>query len=190
MWKHIPSPAIGGVWWCPSFFLSPLVPIVCFAFWQEGSAVGLPSFISQWAQQCLQGILHPPYHQAGVSPPRRFRGEGAPPLALVWVVLGLFPWMVSSGTALCHPKTNQRFFLLIGKPRTSSISYVPASYEVSRSVTGSREGRQFGFCFPAVSFWNCTELLAEQECIWCGGRPCCIHRNPGGRKPMTYKPLW
>lgn len=146
---------------------------------------------SQWVQQCSQAILHPPYHQAGESPPRRFRGEGAPPLAVVWVVLELLPWTVFSGTTLCHPKTNQRFFSCsFGKPRTPSMSYMPVSCEVSRSVIGSREGRQFGFCFPAVPFWDCVQLLLKHECIWCGGHPCCTHRNPGGKKPMTYKPLW
>lgn len=142
-------------------------PIVCFTFWQEGNAVGLPIIYSAGeSSSAYRPFFTLPTIRQGSPHPGGLGGEGAPPLAVVWVVLGLLSWTVCSGTTLCHPKTNHRFFSCsFGKPRTSSINYMPASYEVSRSGIGSREGRQFGFCFPAVTFWDCVELLLEQECI-------------------------
>lgn len=112
----------------------------------------------------------------GVTIQEGLRGGTSP------LVLGLLLRPVWPGTTLCDQKANQRFFSCsFGKPWASSINCVPANYEVSSSI-GSREVRQFGFRFPAVAFWDCMKRSLRQECIWCGGHPCCTRKNLAGKK--------
>lgn len=189
MWKHIPSPAIGGVWWCPPFFLSPGLLCVLL-FGRRAVLLAFHHLSPSESSSAYRAFFTLPTTRQGSPHPGGLGEKGHH----LWLLCG-WCWGCFLGWSVQEPpcaiqRQIKGFSCSFGKARTSSISYVPASYEVSRSVTGSREGRQFGFCFPAVSFWNCIELLAEQECIWCGGHSCCIHRNPGGRKPMTCKPLW
>lgn len=95
------------------FFLSPGLCVLFLA----GGQCCLPS---QHLSPCefsstYKAILHPPYHQGGVFPPRRSGGEGAPPLAVAWVVLGLFPWMLRS--CLVPSKDKSKVFLVhLGNP--------------------------------------------------------------------------
>lgn len=154
MWKHIPSPAIGDVWWSLPFSFPQAY---CLCYFLAGEQCCLPShhLLSQWVQQCWQAIPHPPYHQAGESPSSRFRGEGAPPWLLCgWYWDGL-PWTVCLGTPCAIQRQIKGFSCSFGKLRTSSINSMPAGYKVSRSVIGSREVRPLGFGFAAVPFRNC-----------------------------------
>lgn len=132
----------------PSSFLSPDLSCVLF-FWKEA----FPSFILPVSPTVLTGHSSPSLPSGRESPPRKFLGEGTPLLAVVLAVLGLLHWTVCSGTALCNQKANQRILSCsFGKPWAASINCMPANYEVSRSGIGSREVRQFSFCFSAVTF--------------------------------------
>lgn len=150
--------------------VSPFFPfprlIVCFTFWQEGNAVGLPIVYSaSESSSAYRPFFTLPTIRQGSPHPGGLGEKGHHLWLLCGWCWGCFLGQCS-GTTLCHPKTNHGFFSCsFRKPRTSSINYMPARYEVSRSGIGSREGRQFGFCFPAVPFWDCVELLLEQECI-------------------------
>lgn len=140
-------------------------PIVCFTFWQEGNAVGLPIIYSaSESSSAYRPFFTLPTIRQGSPHPGGLGEKGHH----LWLLCG-WCWGCFLGQSVQEPPSAiQRQitgFSLAQKPRTFSINYMPASYEVSRSGIGSREGRQFGFCFPAVTFWDCVELLLEQECI-------------------------
>lgn len=137
----LPQGMLGDV---PPFSFPQAYCVLCFL---AGGQCCWPShgLFSQGVQQCLQAILHPPHHHAGESPPRRFRGEGAPPLALVWVVLGLLPWTVCSGTIWRQIKGFSLAHL--GDPElTQSAACQPVvrSQEVALAIG---RGGSFGFVF-------------------------------------------
>lgn len=126
--------------------------------------LALPSFILPVNPAVLTGHPSPSLPSDRGVPPRRFRGEGAPPLALVWVVLGLLPWTLQEPPCAIQRQI-KGFSCYLGNPellQSTTCQLVMRSQEVSL-VAG--RGRQFGFCFPAVPFWNCVELLLQQECI-------------------------
>lgn len=93
------------------------------------------SFILPVSPAVLTGHSSPSLPSGRGVPPRMFRGEGAPPLAVVWVVLGLLPWAVCSGTSLCHPKDKSKAFLAhLGNPellQSTRCQLVMRAQEVS-----------------------------------------------------------
>lgn len=87
----------------------------CVFYFLGGGQCCWPSshLFCQWVQQCLQAILHPPYHQAGESHPGGLGEKGHH----LWLLCG-WCWGCCLGQSVQEPpcaiqKTNQRFFLLI-----------------------------------------------------------------------------
>lgn len=88
-------------------------PIVCVTFWQESSAVCLPIIYSpSESSSADKPFLTLPTVRQG-SPHPAGLGEKGRPVAVVWVMLGWSSLDSLFRNALCHPKTNQRLFLLI-----------------------------------------------------------------------------
>lgn len=132
-----------------------LRPIMCVTFWQDSSAVDIPIIYSpSESSSANRPFLTLPAIRQGSPHPRGLGEKGHPLGCCVGDAGTVFLARSVQELPCAIQRQIKGFSCSFGKLRTSSVTYMPAVYEASRSVIGSREGRQFGFAFPAVPFWN------------------------------------